>query len=41
MIEFIWRNGHIECLKDGEFLFSADTIIEARKELENENADGL
>lgn len=34
MIEFRYRNGHIEVYKNNEFLFSADTVDEARKELE-------
>ena len=36
MYEFRYVKGHIEVFLDGEFQFSADTISEARKELEQE-----
>ena len=32
--EFRWVHGHIEVYRGGEFLFSADTVHEAEKELE-------
>lgn len=32
-------NGHYEVFRDGQFIFSADTISEAVKELENEQED--
>ena len=35
MLQFKWVRGeHVEVLRDGVFLFSADTIEEARRELE-------
>lgn len=36
MYEFRHVKGHIEVFLNGEFQFSADTISEARKELEQE-----
>ena len=33
--EFRWVRGHIEVYLNGEFLFSADTVHEAEKELES------
>ena len=35
MVQFKWVRGeHVEVLRDGEFLFSADTLEEAHRELE-------
>ena len=42
-MEYIFSNcgGHIEVLDDsGRFLFSADTIDEAYREISNEHPDG-
>ena len=36
MYEFRYVKGHIEVYLDGKFQFSADTMKEAREELENE-----
>ena len=36
MYEFRYVKGHIEVFLNGEFQFSADTIGEAHKELEQE-----
>ena len=36
MYEFCHVKGHIEVFLNGEFQFSADTISEAHKELEQE-----
>lgn len=36
MYEFRHVKGHIEVFLNGEFQFSADTMSEARRELENE-----
>lgn len=35
MLQFKWVRGeHVEVLQDGKFLFSADTLEEAYRELE-------
>ena len=34
MIKFIWNFSHIEVYFDNKFLFSADTMSEARRELD-------
>ena len=36
MLEFRYVRGHIEVYRQGEFLFSADTMSEAREELEED-----
>lgn len=33
-------NGHYEVFRDGQFIFSADTMSEAVRELEKEEEDG-
>lgn len=34
MYQFRWVRGHVEVFKDGVFQFSADTMREAREEVE-------
>lgn len=42
MNNYEFRNvrGHVEVFLHGAFIFSADTIAEARKEAENDYSDG-
>ena len=38
MVEMFWVMDHVEVLLNGKFLFSADTMTEARHELEEMEA---
>ena len=38
--EFRYIRGHVEVFLHGSFLFSADTMSEARREIENDYSDG-
>ena len=38
--EFRYVRGHVEVFLHGSFIFSADTMAEARRELENDYCDG-
>ena len=38
MVEMFWVMDHVEVILNGKFLFSADTMTEARHELEEMGA---
>lgn len=38
--EFRYVRGHVEVFLHGSFIFSADTMTEARREIENDYGNG-
>lgn len=38
--EFRYVRGHVEVFQHGSFIFSADTMAEARREIENDYGNG-